>query len=321
MEKEHAGTSKYLDAEVNALAKQSTQAFVWCLIHVFLLLTFMTPLNILTINFIMIPVVVMYTRLELKAFILTYAISLAAVFALTGSFGPFLILLSLFFLLPSVVIGWAYKKQSPARTTFVAGTISLLSEFLLVLTISYAAGFRPMDRLRDLLYDSINSLPVMLKNTVNQGQLDLAVHYFMQLIPLFLISASIYYVFITHGISRWLLRKTGVIVPGLPPVRNWMLPRSFVWYFLIVTVLDYFISIESSSVISMFVWNLLPILTMAFAIQAIGFFFFVAHAKKWNKVLPILAIVGMILFFPLVYLYCILGVLDVLLPIRKRIAG
>lgn len=303
------------------MAKQNAQAMLWCTIYIFLLLTLITPLSILTINVILVPVLILYTKLGLRQFILYYAICLAAVFALTGILGEQFILLSLFFLPPAVVIGAFYKRQAPARSAIAAGTVTMLAEFLLGLVVSYAIGVKPLEKMKTLVNNSIDNLPDVLKSSMNQTQLDAAVHYFMQLIPLLLISASLYYVLITHGIGRWLLRKKGIHVPGLPPVREWVLPKSFVWYFLIILVADFFIPIHSDSVISMFVWNLLPLLTLAFAVQAIGLLFFVAHAKKWNYTLPILGIIAVVLFFPLIYIFSILGVLDVLFSLRKRIIG
>lgn len=304
------------------MTRKSMQAVLWCAVYAFLLLTLVTPLSMLTINLIMVPLIILFAIVDVKRFLLAYAISVAAVFALTGTFGTFLLLLSLFFLPPSAVMGFFYKRKSSARTTLTAGAITLLSEFLLTLLIGYMAGLKPMEKLQDFLYESLENVPEALKATITKAQADLAVHYFMQLVPLMLISASLYYVFITHGVGRWLLKKIGVIVPGLPPAREWMLPRSFVWYFLIVTVLDLFIKIETDSAVAMFVWNLLPLLTVAFSVQAVGFFFFLAHAKGWNKAIPVLIVIAGIFLFPLsVYAFCVIGVLDVAFPLRKRIAG
>jgi uncharacterized protein YybS (DUF2232 family) len=304
------------------LSKGRSFALIWCIINVLMLLSFITPLVLITINFIMVPAMVLFAKLELRKFILFYAISLAAVCALTGFSGTLLAVMSIFFLPPAVVMGKMYKKQAPARSTIVAGTVTLLAEFLLGLLFSYAAGFRPMDQVKDFIRDSVDNLPEVLRNSVNEGALDLAIHYFMQIIPLLLISASLFYTVIGHGVGRWVLRRNGMQLPGLPPMREWMLPRSMALYLVVVTIFDMFISIESNSYFSMVVWNLLPILTVAFAIQAVAFLFFVIHSKKWNIALPIIAILLVVVLpFPLIYLYCIVGMLDVLLPIRKRITG
>lgn len=288
----------------------------------FLLLTLVTPLSLLTINLIMVPVMILFTILDAKRFLLAYAISVAAVFALMGTYASYLLMLSIFFLPPAIVMGRFYKRQAPVQSTLTAGTVTLLAEFLAALLIGYVAGLKPIERLQDFLLESVDNLPQVVKATITEAQTHLAVQYFLQLIPLMLISASFYYVFITHGVGRYLLRKSGINVPGLPAAREWMLPKSFVWYFMIVSVTDFFIKIDTSSAMAMIIWNLLPLLTLAFAIQAVGFFFFLAHTKGWSKAVPILIVIVGIMFYPLlVYLFCVIGVVDVAFPLRKRIAG
>lgn len=303
------------------MSKGRSFALVWCIINALMLLSFITPLIMITVNFVLVPTLVLFTKLEWKKATLFYAISLAAVGAVSGYLGLFPVMISLFFLAPSIVMGIMYRKKAVARSAIVAGTVTLLSEMLLGLLISYAAGFRPMERVREFLESSVDSLPEVLRNSVNQAALNLAIHYFLQIIPLLLITAAVFYTFIGHGVGRWILRRNNVLVPGLKPVRDWMLPRSMALYLVIVTVLDMFISIESNSFLSMVVWNLLPILSMAFTVQAIGFFFYFAHAKKWNVALPVISIVILVVLPFLVYLYCVIGLLDVLTPMRKRIAG
>lgn len=304
------------------MSKGRSFALVWCIINLVMLLSFITPLVIISLNFIMVPALVLYARLDLKRFILFFAISLAGVCAITGLSGTVLAVMSIFFLPPAIMMGRMYKKQAPARVSIVAGAGTLLAEFLLGLLLSYAAGFRPMDQVKDFVRDSVDSLPPVLRTSVNEAALDLAIHYFLQIIPLLLISAAVFYTVIAHGVSRWVLRRNGMVVPGLPPMRQWKLPKSMAFYLVIVTIFDLSIPIESNSYFSMVVWNLLPILMVAFSLQFIGFLFFVSHVKKRTVALPVVAIV-LLAVFPLVmiYLYCLLGMLDVLLPIRKRIAG
>lgn len=303
------------------MSKGRSFALVWCIVNTLMLLSYMTPLIMITINFVMVPTLVLFAKLDVRKSVLFYAICLAAVGALGGEFALFPVVLSLFFLAPTIVMARMYRKQSPARSVIVGGTVTLLSEFLLALLASYAFGLKPMDRLKDFLQSSVDSLPEVLRNSVNQAALDLAIQYFLQIIPLLLIITSVFYTVIAHAMGRWLLRKNGVQVPGLRPIREWMLPKSMAFYMVIVTIFDMFISIESNSFFSMVVWNLLPILTIAFTVQAISFLFFLAHTKKWTVALPIVAIVLIVVLPYLVYLYSILGMLDVLMPLRKRIAG
>lgn len=297
------------------------QAGLWGLLNFLLLMSLFTPFNIVSINFVMVPVLIMATQLQPRLFALIYALSLAAVWGLTGTVGLIAILLGLFFLPPAIVMAICYKKRTPARSTLTAGSVAMLFEFLLLLVIGHTAGMNPIDQLRKLMQESIESLPAIVQTQVNMAEFNVLIEYYIQLIPLLLISASVFYVFVTHGVSRWLLGKMNVHVPGLPPLRTWRMPRFLVLLLLVVTIAEYSLDFGTNTTWSMIVWNLQPILTFLFAVQAIGFFFYVAYAKQWPTVLPVMSIVGLVLFFPLVYLYSIIGMLDVVLPLRKRIAG
>jgi uncharacterized protein YybS (DUF2232 family) len=123
---------------------------------------------------------------------------------------------------------------------------------------------------------------------------------------------------VSHGISRWLLNKTGEGIPGLRPMREWMLQKSLVWIYLVVFVLDLFVNPASISLISTLLMNAMPLLMLAFAIQAICFLFFVAHTNKWKPILPIVAIILVCFMPPLFIVYSLLGVFDVAFPIRER---
>lgn len=303
------------------MSKGRSFALVWCIINTLMLLSFITPLFIITMNLAMVPTLVLFAKLEWKKSVLFYAISLAAVGAVAGYLGLEPVIISLFLLAPSIVMGRMYQKQAPARSVIVGGTVTLLGEFMLGLLFSYLIGFRPMDRVKEFLQSSVDSLPEVMRNNLNEYALNLVIHYFLQIIPALLIVAFLFYTVIAHAVGRWVLRKNGMQVPGLKPIREWMLPKSMVLYMTIVMICDMFISIESNSFISMVVWNLLPLLTLAFSVQAIGFLFYVSHVKKRTVALPVVAIVVLVVVPYLAYLYCILGMLDVLMPIRKRVAG
>ncbi len=278
----------------------------------------MTPFIIFTISFIMVPVLILYVTFNIRQFALYYAASLFIVFLLAGWQGAFLISVSLFFLPPVFVMGNFYKRKAAARSAITAGTVTLLGESLLSLVIAYAFGFNPITKFKNLMSDYVHSLPASLRELLPRDQ-DMYINLVMQGIPLYLILFSLFYVFFTHGFSRWLMKKTGNPLPGLPPIREWILPKSFVWIYLIAFVIDLFTVQTSNSLIATLLMNLLPLLVTAFAVQAISFLFFVAYVKKWNVALPIVGILVLVFLPPVLFIYSLLGVFDVAFPIRERL--
>src|SRR5690606_27772263 len=85
----------------------------------------------------------------------------------------------------------------------------------------------------------------------------------VQLLPLYIMIIAFYYTVITHIVSRRILQKLGLPASQMPPVHEWRLPRSLIWYYLIVLLLDFVTPADSG--IYTFILNVYPVLLFAFA--------------------------------------------------------
>jgi uncharacterized protein YybS (DUF2232 family) len=299
------------------LGRASWQRLIWSFITVVMLLSFMTPFIMFTISFIMIPVVMLYVKSSTKQFVIHFVGSLLVVYLLSAWHGAFLLSVALFFLPTILVLGNLFKRKASARAVVIAGTLTLLAESLLSLVIAYTVGINLIAKFKLFLTDSLSTVNPQLRALLPNDQ-ESYVNMLSQIIPVALIAFSLFYVFVTYGISRWLLNKSGEAIPGLRPIREWMLRKSFVWLFLIALAADLFIDPASTSLIAMLLINLLALLVPAFAIQAISFLFYICHVNKWNRAIPIIAIVLLIFVSPLSFAFSLLGVFDVAFPIRER---
>ncbi|MFE5322311.1 DUF2232 domain-containing protein [Paenibacillus sp. NPDC056579] len=303
------------------MGKSSVRMLGWSAATILLLLSVITPLSIITFSLLMIPVVVQFVKLDTKRFLLHYGVSLAIVYVLTSLFlvgwaGVLLVSMSLFFLPPVIQMGNLYKKRAAARTVLTAGTVTLLAEMLLSLVVSYMFGFNIIDKIKQFMTESINTLPDQLKGMVALDQ-DVLVQLMSQMLPLYMIGISLFLIVITHWLSRKILNRSGESIPAFKPIREWMLPRSFVWYYMIALFMEFFVK-DTNSMLFTILINLLPLLTAAFAIQALAFLFFVVHTNRWNRALPIGGIVLLFIFPPAYFIFSMLGVFDVAFPIRER---
>lgn len=66
---------------------------------------------------------------------------------------------------------------------------------------------------------------------------------------------------------------------------------------------------------TMILYNIVPILTFAFCVQAVSFLFFITDVKGWNRSIPIIGIVAS-LFLP--SLISLLGLFDIMFELRKK---
>ncbi len=303
------------------LGKGSVRMLGWSVATILLLLSVITPLSIITFCLLMIPVIVQFVKLDTKRFLLHYGVSLAIVYVLTSSVlggwaGILLVSMSLFFLPPVIQMGNLYKKRAPARSVVTVGTVTLLAELLLSLIVSYMFGLNLIDKIKQFMQESINTLPEQLKGMIALDQ-DMLIQLMSQMLPLYMIGMSLVLVVIAHWLSRKLLNRSGEAIPAFKPMREWMLPRSFVWYYMIALFMEFFVK-DTNSIFFTILINLLPLLTAAFAIQALAFLFFVAHTNRWNRTLPIAGIVLLLIFWPAYFIFSMLGVFDVAFPIRER---
>lgn len=295
---------------------------IWMVIYLIVLFSIVTPLNFITINLIMIPVLALYMYLDVKRFALAYAVSLGIFYLLTGGLGLVILFISLFFLPPVILMGHFYKKKALARTAILAGTLTLMGELLLGLVIGRLFGFDPVAQFGATIRDYLGALPSNVTQQLNMDLVDSMIRYITQMIPFFIVAFSVFYVIVTHGLGRWFINRGGRedLVPALPPVRTWKLPKSLVWYFLIVMILDFTIPANPDSFLVMIVINLFPLLNLAFVVQAISFLLYFVHVKRKGKAWPALAIVLMIVVPTTQYIFSLLGLFDVMFPLREKLA-
>ncbi|WP_376768657.1 DUF2232 domain-containing protein [Paenibacillus foliorum] len=307
------------------LGKGSARSMLgWSLMTVVLLLSILSPLNIITFSLLMVPILVQYVKLETKRFLIYYGISLAAVYVatsllITGWVGVVLIAISLFFLPPVIQMGNLYKKRAPARTVLTVGTITLLAEMLLSILVAYLFGLNLISKMKQFMLSVMETMPTQLRSMIAIDP-DTLVQLMSQMLPFYMIVSSLFLIVVAHWLARKLLNRSGEAIPAFKPIRDWMLPKSFVWYYVIALFMEFFVS-DSNSIFFTLLLNLLPLLTAVFAIQAIAFLFYVAHSKQWNRTLPIIGIIVLLIFPPAYFMFSLLGVFDVAFPIRERMTG
>ncbi|MFF2483560.1 DUF2232 domain-containing protein [Paenibacillus sp. NPDC058071] len=290
------------------------KSVLWSVAALLLILTLAVPgLNLLTIMVMMVPYVVLYTMLTTRSF-LFHLIPVWVIAALL--LGPAVLIIALFFLVPAVVMGQLYRKKAPAPSVLKRTFAALLALLLLeMIVFQYALGISMVDELTNTVRTMMSEIQAqnVLPEQWTESHTDALIRTMIHSIPLAFMVISFLFTVVAHYISRRVLRAGGIDVPAMPEAKDWRLPRGLVMLYLIVYVMALFVSAESNSFFSVAIVNLLPLLRLAFAVQAIGFFFYIAHERRWNKVVPVLIAIPVLLIPPL----HLIGVLDAAFPIRK----
>ncbi|MCL9663325.1 DUF2232 domain-containing protein [Paenibacillus hunanensis] len=272
--------------------------------------------------FLIVPIVVLYSTLTLRQFIMHMIPVWLIALIFAGQAGLFLPILGLFFMIPGIVMGRMYKKFTPALRIIFAGGLTALVELLVLLLIATAVfHFSLGQYVRDVIEIAITPLRAMadvntdLSDVLTPEYIIGLSNYTLTLIPSGLIIASFTMAIITHAISRPLLESMGYSVPRLKPARDWRLPRSLIWYYLIAVFLEIIARANITGVLAAIVLNFMPLVHLAFTIQTIGFVFFWASHRKWGSFLPFVLSIVVVLIPPL----RIIGILDLAFPLREYI--
>ncbi|MFF2889223.1 DUF2232 domain-containing protein [Paenibacillus sp. NPDC057967] len=294
--------------------KTGLKPLLWSGAAFLLLLLLAVPLlNLPALLLMMVPYVVLYTTLSRGAFLL----HLIPVWLLAGLIaGPAVLIIGLFFLVPAIVMGHLYRNGAAAAKVIRTGTIVILAllmlELMLFQMIFDISLLNEMSHTIRTTFDSMQDQNLLAPGW-NSEFIDMLIQRVIHMIPLTFIVLAFAYTVFSHYVSRRAVIRSGLEVPAFPQAKDWRLPRVLVIYYLIAYVIDLFIKPGDDSFLAVALMNLVPLLGYVFAIQAIGFFFFIAHERKWNKVVPILIAIPVLLLPPL----SLIGVLDTAFPIRK----
>lgn len=290
----------------------------WSIVYLLLLLSLATSLTFVTAFFLIVPGILLYVLLPTKSFI-AHVVLVWIVASLI--FGPIIILLAAYFLIPSIVMGHFYKKRASSLRTVLFGAVTIMAELLLLLFISTVFfNFNISATIEEIIYTAMEPLQSMTTGASMPENNMFTPEYFynmtVSMIPYSIIVFSLTLALLAHVIVRPTLASMGQVVPKFPPFRDWRFPRSLMWYYLICVLIELLTGASAQDgFLGTILLNLMPLLQFFFMVQTVSFFFFVAYHKKWNPVFPILLIFA-VLFLPLLWIF---GIMDIAFPLRERI--
>lgn len=271
-------------------------------------------LNLPALLFMVVPYAVLYATLSKRAFVLHLipAWILAAVIV-----GYPILILGFFFLVPGIVMGHLYRQGAAAGKVIRTVSLVLLAQLMLeLLAFEVVLDLSLLGEMKTTIRELFNSgllAPGLAATGWSAEQTEFLIQSVINMIPLTFIVLAYSYAVLSHYMARKIVIREGIEAPAFPEAKDWRLPRVLVFYYLIAYVLNLFMSSTSESFMAIALMNLVPLLSYVFAIQAIGFFFFIAHHRGWNKAVPILIAIPVLLIPPL----SLIGVLDTAFPIRK----
>lgn len=279
--------------------------------------SFVTPFALLGYFFIIVPMIVlMLLQTSRNLISLGILVSLTVPALLSYSTVWFVWAYVLLMILPAVWMTNAYKRGEHAKTVLRVGTIGVTVSLILLYAILNIAYPQLMNGLGTLVRESIQSFPQQLQTQLGDDFVEGYINMVTKSIPMTMLIIAFIITAVTHTTTRRIMKRYSINLSELKVADEWKVPRTWVFIYAIAVLFDISLSSDDTSFMSIALMNLIPVLTVAFSIQAIGFLIYLARYKKWAKAMPALCVV----LYPVISaLVVLLGILDIAFPLRKSL--
>ncbi|PLR79982.1 DUF2232 domain-containing protein [Bacillus canaveralius] len=302
-----------------------TQGAVFLAIYtVLLLITLYVPVIGTVINyFLPLPFILFSAKHELKSSAVFLVASILLSFIVGSFFG---ISLTLGFGLTGLITGYLIKKQKSRVVIFIAASFV----FLLNLIVQYVVAviLFQINFIEELMTILRQSVDMSIKMLTSFGQepdgrvierFESGIDMIETLMPSLFVLFSFLSVFLIHLISMPIVQRLGLTPPKWKPLRELVLPKSLLWYYLFALIASLLIRPEEGTYWYWALANLVYILQFFMILQGISFVFFISYVKGYSKAIPIFVTILACLFPFVLYIVRILGIIDIGFNLRQRL--
>lgn len=232
---------------------------------------------------------------------------------------------ALLFAATGTLMGSMVQRKRDKFSVFMAGSlIFLLNIVVLYAVIMGLAGDQAAnvsEAFKQSYEDSAKLMEEMgsplPETAVEQAQQ--VFDYLLALMPSLLVLFSLGSVLVIMAINFPIAKKMAVDVPRFKPFREWHVPKSILWYYIILLLASLIAVPEQGSMWYFSYVNVMFMLQFCLLLQGLSFLYFTAHLKKWPKIIPVLLTIFSILILPLLYIVRLLGIIDLGFDLRQRL--
>lgn len=288
-------------------------------------LSLFTFAGILFVPLLALPFIIYAARYSWKSAVLSGIIVLLFSYILTGVIGFYI---SFFYISIGIVMGLLYDQKKPAPIVVLSGMGMFILQTIIGLLIStYVFQVNIIDEfLQQLQMIEVGGgqMPQFAEvQDLIDEQIELFTYTIQNMLVAMMIFSSAAVVFLNHWLARKILRRQGVEVPGFPPFQEWRWPKSILYYYMVTIILMWVVSWSPEpskpSFLMSVLTNLMPVLSMMLTIQGLSLVFWFSNRKKRNRLIPVLVVITMFIFWPITFLLNVVGILDLGFDFRNRV--
>ncbi|WP_225340575.1 YybS family protein [Lysinibacillus capsici] len=226
--------------------------------------------------------------------------------------------------LVGVVMGNAiYLKKSKLYLFMSTGIANLLSMAIVYIAYVKLSGIDFISMSLEMARKNYEQSNEFAKNVtgqvaINPEQLEAMFKTIELTMPATITISAFFAAFIIITVNLPALKRLGVDVPKFAPFQNMRLPRSILWYYMIVLCINLFMRPEGGSTLDIIVLNVSYILWLLLILQGISFIHYFISKKgmpngvKW---------VATLLAIPLSSFMILLGIVDLGFDVRSLVKG
>lgn len=304
--------------------KLTEGALFLAIFAVLLLITLYLPvLGMITNLFLALPFIMFSARNDRKGSFV-FLIGAILISLIIGSVVA--IPLALSYGLTGIVLGDFIRENKSRVAGFIAGSIV----FLISLVVEYAVAILvfEVDFIKEsigLFQESLEQSTSMLESIgqspdpVVLQQFETSIKMLEVLVPSLFAIASFMLAFFIQLVSLPIVKRFGIVISKWQPFRELKLPKSILWYYIIVLVVSLIFNPEEGNYWYTALLNLSFILQLLLLLQGLSFIYFISYEKEFPKFIPIFVTILMLFIPILLYIVRILGIIDLGFDLRKRV--
>jgi uncharacterized protein YybS (DUF2232 family) len=295
-------------------------AMVIVLFSILLAVSLYVPIvNLISSFFIAVPIAWYSAKFNRRASILVTLVSIGISYFIGGLLAvPFAMIHALL----GLVIGDAIRlKKSKLFMLLSTAIVLLVSIVIQYVVVVLTFKFNPVNALLTIAsnqYDQMGTFLERFNALPNNYDKTIADVLFMfeTVMPSILIISLFLLVFVFINILLPVLKRMGLVVPKFPEYRHMKLPKSVLWYYMVVLVVTLFVELDKGTFAFMVFANATLLLRALLFLQGISFIHFYIHQQKWPKWL---AIIATIFAFPFQPITILLGIFDLGFNVRSYV--
>lgn len=253
-------------------------------------------------------------------------LGLFSFFLLLFILGPLAPPLLLLFCVSGIVIGELYRRKESAFGVFAGAALSVIGG--LVITYVGIMAFTdtdPVAQFQSVMEESLSSTEQMFgvdpeEETEAVEQMIGFIDNLSVIVPALLVIVGGVAAFLIQLVAAASLRHKGAEPSRFPPLREWSLPKVFIWYYLAALILSFInISEGEEGMLHTLSSNLMPVMEILMILQGISFLFFFFYIKKQSIFLPIMITFSLVVLPFMLPIIRILGIIDLGFDLRTRL--